>query len=108
MPNTGPSDGSREERIARFPIASNPCASPIDVTVLPSPEMVGVVAVTRINLPSRLNRVSFSSSSLNLALTGLRVSYKSPGKFNLAAIASIGSIFFVTQYPHPSSYQGVQ
>ena len=56
MPNTGPSDGSREERIARLPIFSSPCTRPIEVTVLPSPETVGVVAVTRISLPPRLNR----------------------------------------------------
>src|SRR3984957_20154997 len=104
IPNTGPSDGSREERIARLPITSSPCTSPIDVTVLPSPETVGVVAVTRISLPPRLNLPSFSSSRLNFPLTGLRFSYRSSGKSSLAAIASIGNRFFFTQYPQQPSH----
>ena len=53
MPNTGPNDGSREERIARLPIFASPCTNPIEVTVLPSPETVGVVAVTSTSFPPR-------------------------------------------------------
>ena len=45
-----------QRRLARgenrfLPMRSRPCARPMETTVLPSPEVVGVVAVTRINLP---------------------------------------------------------
>jgi len=73
MPNTGPSDGSREVMIAVLPIFSRPCTRPMEVTVLPSPEAVGDVAVTRISLPRRSPRgLCFSRLRLSLALTGLR------------------------------------
>jgi hypothetical protein len=51
MPNTGPKEGSREVMMALWPIRSKPWVSPMEVTVLPSPEAVGVVAVTRISFP---------------------------------------------------------
>jgi len=37
IPNTGPSDGSREVIITCFPMRASPCVSPMEVTVLPSP-----------------------------------------------------------------------
>ncbi len=74
MPKTGPSEGSREEMMARLPMRSRPWTRPMEVTVLPSPETVGVVAVTRMSLPGTRVCGSSSSSRLSLALTGLRFS----------------------------------
>ena len=74
MPKTGPSEGSREERIARLPMRSSPWTRPMEVTVFPSPETVGVVAVTRMSLPWRSKRGSSRRARLSLALTGLRFS----------------------------------
>ena len=99
MPNTGPNDGSREERTTRLPMFASPCTNPIEVTVLPSPETVGVVAVTSTSFPPRSKRLSSSRLRDSFALTGLRFSYSSSGKSSLAAIASIGSRFFFTQCP---------
>ncbi len=67
MPKTGPSEGSREVMMAFFPMRASPCVSPMEVTVLPSPEAVGVVAVTRISLPRGGNSGSDNKSSLSLA-----------------------------------------
>jgi len=46
-----PSDGSREVTMLLRPMRSRPWARPMETTVLPSPETVGVVAVTRMSLP---------------------------------------------------------
>ena len=78
---------------------ASPCTNPIEVTVLPSPETVGVVAVTSTSFPPRLKRLSSSRLRDSFALTGLRFSYSSSGKSSLAAIASMGSRFFFTQCP---------
>ena len=43
---------------------------PIDVTVLPSPAAVAVIAVTRISFPSGLSRVRSKASSVTLATYG--------------------------------------
>ena len=51
MPKSGPSDGSRIARTARFPILASPSVSPIEVVVLPSPAGVGVIAVTTTSFP---------------------------------------------------------
>ena len=48
IPKTGPSAGWRKVTIAFFPNLHKPIASPIEVTVLPSPKGVGLIAVTRI------------------------------------------------------------
>ncbi len=50
-PKTGPSEGSRRQRIGLRPIAPRPSVSPIAVVVLPSPKRVGVTAVTQTSLP---------------------------------------------------------
>ena len=52
MPNTGPSEGSRRQMIAFLPIWPKASPRPTVVVVLPSPAGVGLIAVTRINLPS--------------------------------------------------------
>ena len=94
MPNTGPSEGSRDVMIALFPIFSSPCTRPIEVTVLPSPETVGVVAVTRIILPSgRLGSPSISFR-LTFALSGPRRSTMSSPSPSFAETASIANRFF--------------
>ena len=57
-PKTGPRDGSRRATITFLPSFCMPSARPTVVVVLPSPAGVGLIAVTRINLPSFLS-VSF-------------------------------------------------
>ena len=59
IPNTGPNDGSLNANIDFFPIFLNPSAIAIDIVVFPSPKGVGLIAVTKINLPFSL---SFSFS----------------------------------------------
>ena len=44
--------GSRNASITRLPIAPSPCVSETDVVVLPSPALVGVIAVVMTSLPS--------------------------------------------------------
>ena len=52
MPKQGPSEGSRMAIMAFLPILLRPSPRPTVVVVLPSPAGVGVMAVTRISLPS--------------------------------------------------------
>ena len=60
MPNTGPSEGSRRQMTAFLPMRLSASPRPTVVVVLPSPAGVGLIAVTRISLPSGL---SFSVST---------------------------------------------
>jgi hypothetical protein len=46
-PNVGPIADSRSVTTDRWPSRASPIARPMDVTVLPMPAVVGVVAVTR-------------------------------------------------------------
>jgi hypothetical protein len=55
IPNDGPRLGSLKQTIDFFPILFKPSFNPTEVVVLPSPAGVGVIAVTRINLPSGLS-----------------------------------------------------
>ena len=57
IPKTGPSEGSRKARHTFFPNSFNPSASAIEQVVLPSPALVGVIAVTKINFPSALDLI---------------------------------------------------
>jgi len=50
-PKTGPKDGSLNAPNAFTPILFNPSIKPIVHVVLPSPAFVGVIAVTKTNLP---------------------------------------------------------
>ena len=59
MPKHGPRLGSLSATMAFLPIKLRPSVSPTEVVVLPSPAVVGVIAVTKINFPS-----SFLLSSL--------------------------------------------
>ena len=52
MPKIGPSEASRSASATDSPIAPRPCVSETDVVVLPSPALVGVIAVTQMILPS--------------------------------------------------------
>ena len=52
MPNTGPSEGSRRQIDAFLPMRFSASPRPTVVVVLPSPAGVGLIAVTRISLPS--------------------------------------------------------
>ncbi len=51
MPKDGPSEGSRKQSIAFFPMWLSASVSPTVVVVLPSPAGVGVIAETRMSFP---------------------------------------------------------
>ena len=59
-PKTGPKLGSLKTAKELTPILLKPSCNPIVVVVLPSPALVGVIAVTKTNFPSFL----FFNSSL--------------------------------------------
>jgi len=61
-------EGSREVMTTFLPMCARPWVRLMEVTVFPSPAAVGVVAVTMINFPRRLNKGSESSSSLTFPL----------------------------------------
>ncbi len=51
MPKMGPREGSRRARQGFRPIRLRPWARPMEVVVLPSPNLVGLMAETRMSLP---------------------------------------------------------
>ena len=51
MPKHGPSEGSRRQTTVFLPMRFSASPSPTVVVVLPSPAGVGLIEVTRINLP---------------------------------------------------------
>jgi hypothetical protein len=55
MPKFGPSEASRMQIMAFLPMRFRPSPRPTVVVVLPSPAGVGLIAVTRISLPSALS-----------------------------------------------------
>ncbi len=55
IPKTGPKEGSLKQPIVLFPIRFNPSVNPIEIVVLPSPNGVGVIALTKTSLPSTLS-----------------------------------------------------
>ena len=64
-PKTGPNEGSLSANIGDLPMNFRPCASPIDVVVFPSPAGVGLMAVTKMSLPSFLcSRVFMTFKSI--------------------------------------------
>ena len=73
-PENRPSENSRQVMIARLLMRSSLCISPMRVIVLPSPDTVGVIAVTRISFPGALNLPCRPSnrSRLSFAVTELR------------------------------------
>src|SRR5207248_1484997 len=62
MPNTGPMEGSRRQSMTRCPIFPRPWVSESEVVVLPSPALVGVIAVT-ITTSARIVAVNRSVAS---------------------------------------------
>ena len=68
MPITGPRDGSRMAIIVFSPILLSASASPMVMVDLPSPAGVGLIAVTKISLPTGFFSTSRILSKLSLAL----------------------------------------
>ena len=68
MPKHGPSEGSRRQIIAFLPMRLRPSPRPTVVVVLPSPAGVGLIAVTRISLPSLFFCAESMKSKETLAL----------------------------------------
>ncbi len=65
---TGPRDGSRKASIVFLPILFKASARPIDIVDFPSPAGVGLIAVTRTNLPGLFSWIDLILSKDNLAL----------------------------------------
>ena len=76
IPNTGPSDGSRSARHAFFPIFESPSASPIETVVFPSPEAVGLIAVTKMSLALRFASLGKTTFALYLPYNSSSFSVK--------------------------------
>src|SRR6185295_3267523 len=89
-PNTGPIDGSRRQSITFLSMRPSPCVSATLVVVLPSPALVGVIAVTMTSLPSALPASRRSSDSFTLARNSPYVSSSSGWMPAFAAISAIG------------------
>jgi hypothetical protein len=71
-----------------------PCASPIEVTVFPSPWVVGVIAVTMISFPRSSNRSSASRSSFTFATYSPYGTRYSLGTPSVSATCRIGCMEF--------------
>jgi len=69
IPKHGPKDGSRRHTSERLPIRFKPSVKPTEVVVLPSPAGVGVIAVTRISLPSGRSDKDSKNSRETFALS---------------------------------------
>src|SRR5687767_4478615 len=89
-PNTGPIDGSRRQSITFLSMRPSPCVSATLVVVLPSPALVGVIAVTMTSLPSALAASRRSSDSLTLARNSPKTSSSSDLMPAVAAMSAIG------------------
>ena len=69
MPITGPIDGSRSAAVARTPRRRSACVSPIEVVVLPSPPVVGLIPVTSTRLPGVASASRSTAAGVSLALS---------------------------------------
>ena len=87
-PMTGPSDGSRNATIVFLPAKLSASAKPTVTVDLPSPAGVGLIDVTKINLPSPSWRAD--SSTEILALSRPYGSHSAAVKPAFSAIFSIG------------------
>ena len=85
-PKTGPKDGSRKHNITDLPILFNPSVKAQDIVVFPSPALVGVIAVTKTNLPSFL---SFNSSMIDKSTFALYFPYGSMYFSSIPALRAI-------------------
>ncbi len=68
IPNTGPKDASRRQSTGLRPIVPRPWVSETDVVVFPSPNFVGVMAVTQTSFASGLSASRSSTESDTFAL----------------------------------------
>ena len=68
MPMTGPTDGSRKATVACAPRRRSAWVRPIEVVVLPSPAVVGVIPVTSTRRPTGASRSRARAALLSLAL----------------------------------------
>src|SRR5690606_2632805 len=93
MPKLGPSDASRMQTIAFLPIRLSPSPRPTVVVVLPSPAGVGLMAVTRMSLPSLLFWIDLMNSAETFALSWPYGTSWSAGIPSLAPISRIGFFF---------------
>src|SRR6056300_101986 len=93
IPKFGPKDASRIQIIAFLPMRFKPSPRPTVVVVLPSPAGVGLMAVTKINLPFSRSCNELMNSWLTFALScpyGKRSFASMP---NFAPISKIGFLF---------------
>src|SRR5262245_13147370 len=90
MPKQGPSEGSRRQLMAFLPMRLRPSPRPTVVVVLPSPAGVGLIAVTRISLPSGLPFIDSTKSMEILALVWPKGRNCSSGIPSFAATSRIG------------------
>ena len=67
-PKTGPSDGSRMQSAAFFPIFRSACVTPTVTVDFPSPAGVGLMPVTSTSRPLGLRRASAESRTFALYL----------------------------------------
>ena len=87
IPKTGPKEGSLKAIIALFPILVRPSARPIAIVVLPSPNGVGLIEVTKISFPFFL---SFNLlSNFLLSILALKFPYCSSSSSAIPAFAAI-------------------
>src|SRR4030095_8571834 len=93
MPNTGPSDGSRKHTAAFLPIRLSPSPGPLFLVLCPAPPGVGLIAVTRISLPSGLPCCFAIQSSEIFPLVRPYGTSASSGIARRFAISEIGSSF---------------
>ena len=85
-PKTGPKDGSRSANIQFTPIFPKPSVKAMDIVVLPSPVLVGVIAVTKTSFPSFL---SFNSSKIFKSIFALYRPYWSKYSSLIPALKAI-------------------
>ena len=97
-PKTGPKEGSRRASITFSPILAKPSVKAMDMVVLPSPALVGVIALTKTSLPFFLSLRSSMISRLILALSFPYLSTYFSGIFAFLAISSIFSIILAPPY----------
>ena len=93
IPKQGPSEASRIQIAAFLPIRFNPSPRPTVVVVLPSPAGVGLIAVTRIRLPSGLPSCALMNSADTFALSCPKGSMSSNPIPIFAPISWIGCLF---------------
>src|ERR1700733_1374841 len=90
MPKLGPSEGSRRQIIVFLPMRLRASPRPTVVVVLPSPAGVGLIAVTRMSLPSGGFERRLRKSSSSLARKPPNGRKAGSGTAIFAALSAIG------------------